>query len=60
MPPTWRAAWLPRSCFDHVTFDGIVVPTFRRVVKRRNFCEYHGPWSNRSADSDQRCFAELR
>jgi hypothetical protein len=22
-------------CFDHVTFDGIVVPTFRRVVKRK-------------------------
>jgi hypothetical protein len=22
-------------CFDHVTFDAIVVPTFRRVVKRK-------------------------
>src|SRR6202161_4576956 len=22
-------------CFDHVTFDGIVVPTLRRVVKRK-------------------------
>ncbi len=31
-------------CFDHVTFDDIVVPTFRRVVKRRTDGPViHGP-----------------
>ncbi len=31
-------------CFDHVTFDDIVVPTFRRVVKRRTDGPIiHGP-----------------
>src|SRR6266481_607932 len=31
-------------CFDHVTFDDIVVPTFRRVVKRRtDGPAIHGP-----------------
>jgi hypothetical protein len=31
-------------CFDHVTFDDIVVPTFRRVVKRRTDGPFiHGP-----------------
>src|SRR6266446_5239878 len=43
-PRTWQAAWPLTIVLTRVTFDDIVVPTLRRVVKRRTDGPLiHGP-----------------